>query len=756
MSGPRTTWKVGVIGAGVMGAGIAAQAANGGADVVLLDIVPEGASDRNGLARAAVDRLVRAGCRGGLMHPSVASRISIGNVDDDLGLLSDCDWIIEAVLEQLDIKQALYRRIADVRRADAIVSSNTSTIPLAKLIHGMPADFRRHFVITHYFNPPRHMRLVELVSSEETSDRGLERVSHFIDHRMGKTVIRCADRPGFIGNRLGIFWMQLALREAVEHGLTVEEADAVMRVCGFPKTGVFGLWDLVGIDLMASAVTSLGELLPPEDDFAALAQMPSVVRQMLEKGYLGRKGRSLQGFYRQTADAEGRRQREVLDFDSVDYRSPQAVTLPSAGLKPGQIEALLACDDAGGRFAWRVLSRLLHYASTLIPDVATDVASFDQAMKLGFNWTWGPFELIDLIGVDQFAARLGADGVVCSTFLARADGRTIYRSGAQTQEALDSAGQYKPVGRRAGVLSLAEVKRDRPVLQGARATLRDLGEDVWCLEFTGRVPVLNSALLVDVRIALAEAVAADKALVFFNEGPVFAAGADLAEVLKIADDGPEVMRFLATGQQLFNDLRQAPVPIVGALCGTALAGGMELLLHCHAIQAHAESRMGLVEKQVGIVPGWGGCREMLLRSFTAVGAEHAIEHCFELLRTCKVSESALEARALGFLTDRDGITMNRDRVLFDAKQKAIALRCMFQPPRVPPVLAAPQCVSFSSDGYEREIQHVLHELLCRATEPDWYERFGEHELRTDVWLISRQEAQARMRHFIETGQTLEN
>nr|NMF98865.1 hypothetical protein [Aromatoleum toluolicum] len=273
--------------------------------MVLLGIVPPEAKDRSCIARGVLDRFVRAGSNGGLMHPSVASRIRIGNVEDDFGLLADCDWIVEVVLERLDVKQDLYRRIAAVRRSDAIVSSNTSTIPLARLVEGLPEDFRRHFVVTHYFNPPRHMRLVELVAGEGTLPEVVERVTDFNDFRMGKTVIRCADRPGFIGNRLGIFWMQLALREAVALGLTVEEADAVMRVCGFPKTGVFGLWDLVGIDLMPSAVESLGALLPPQDDFSAMAEIDATVRGMLDKGYRGRKGGTLQGFYRQFKDASG-------------------------------------------------------------------------------------------------------------------------------------------------------------------------------------------------------------------------------------------------------------------------------------------------------------------------------------------------------------------------------------------------------------------------------------------------------------------
>jgi len=600
------------------------------------------------------------------------------------------------------------------------------------------------------------MRLVELVAGEETLPEVLERVTDFNDLRMGKTVIRCADRPGFIGNRLGVFWMQLALREAVALGLTVEEADAVMRVCGFPKTGVFGLWDLVGIDLMPSAVASLGALLPPEDDFAAVAEIDATVRGMLDKGYKGRKGSTLQGFYRQFKDASGRRVRETIDLETLEYRAPREVALASAALKPEQLAELLACDDKGGRYAWRVLSQVLHYATKLIPDVAADVDAFDQAMKLGYNWTWGPFGMIDRIGVSAFVARLTTDGVAVSEFLSRAEGRPVYRQEGGGDQALDASGEYRPVARPKGMLRWSDVRRGTPVRRGRHSMLWDLGDEVWCLEFTGRVPALNLELLGEIRAALDEAIAASKALVFFNEGPVFAAGADLKQVLAIVDQPGEVERFISTGQRLFVDLQRAPVPVVGALTGSALAGGLELLLHCHAIQAHAESTMGLVEAQVGIVPGWGGCREMLARSVAKVGAGQAIAHCFDLLRTCKVSASALEAQAVGFLCERDAITMNFDRVLFDAKEKAIALRGVTPVPVFPPALSAPEGVVACGEGYQRELEQALLELLCRATGSDWYEHFLDHERATDVSLFARPEAQARIRHLMETGKPLVN
>lgn len=751
--------RVAVIGAGVMGAGIAAQAANGGAQVLLLDIVPEGADNRNQIAQAALDRFVNAGSAGGLMHPSVADRIQVGNIEDDFDKLGDCDWIVEVVVERLDIKQNLYRRIAEVRRAGTIVSSNTSTIPLAKLVEGMPEDFCRHFVVTHYFNPPRFMRLVEIVAGEQTLPEVVERVGDFNDRQMGKTVIHCADRPGFIGNRLGVFWMQVALQEAIRLGLTVEEADAIMKVCGLPGTGVFGLWDLCGIDLMPSVTGSLGGLLPDNDDFAPYAGIVDTVQGMLDKGYYGRKGRTLQGFYRQYRDESGERVREVIDLDSLEYREPKAVTLASAQLRPGQLVELVSSDDRGGRYAWRVLSQVLHYATKLIPDVATEVTAFDQAMKLGYNWRWGPFEMIDRLGLREFVARLSDDGVTVSRFLMAADQRPVYCLLDARLATLDAKGIYRRVRPAEGVLSLTDIKRQAPLYRYSQAAVWDLDDDVWCMEFTGKVPTLNAELLDQIDATLLKAVSQRKAIVFYSEGPVFAAGADLKAFLGVIDQPDKLSAYIAKGQQLFHAVKTAPVPVVGAVAGKALGGGLELLLHCQAIQAHAEAQVGLVENQVGIVPGWGGCKELLLRSAEIVGADKAIGHCFELIRSCKVTASAEEARRLGFLRGHDGISMNLDRLLFDAKQKALALRAepapQAQAQAVSPLRLGEE-IQLNSEGYQAQLEAALLDLLCRAGADNWYRQFFLYERNAVLVLCTLPETRARVQHFMDTGKLLRN
>jgi 3-hydroxyacyl-CoA dehydrogenase len=751
--------KVAVIGAGVMGAGIAAQAANGGIEVLLLDIVPAdcAAADRSQIAQRAVARLLKSGSAGGLMHPSVAERIQVGNIEDDFERLTACDWIIEVIVERWEIKQALYRRIAKVRRADTIVSSNTSTIPLAKLMEGLPAEFRQHFVISHYFNPPRQMRLVEVVKGDDTLADVVTRLTQFNDKQLGKTVIHCADRPGFIGNRLGVFWLQVALQEAINLSLSVEDADAIMSVCGFPRTGIFGLWDLVGIDLMPAVTASLGSLLPDSDDFTPYATTVAKVQGMLDKGYRGRKGPALQGFYRQSIDEKGQRIKEVIDLDTLDYRAPQKTTLASAQLKPGQLAALIASDDKGGQYAWRVLSQILHYATKLIPEVATEVNAFDQAMKLGYSWTWGPFEMIDRLGLDAFAERLSLENTELSDFIRAAQQRPVYRYQDQQRATLDAAGAYRVIGATEGILSLAEIKRQPALRTYSKSALWDLGDAVWCLEFSAKVPVLSNALLDQISETLALAKTQHKALVFYNEGPIFAAGADLKELLSFIDNPEQLRAYIEKGQQLFRALQTADIPTVAALSGKALGGGLELALQCQAIQAHAEIQVGLVENQVGIVPSWGGCKELLLRCSERFGTEHAISHCFELIRSSKVSTSAIEAKQLGFLRECDGISMNLDRLLFDAKQKALALRTTPATPVGQLIALAPaRDMSLSSEGYQAHLEAALLRLLAQAQAPDWYPQFFQHERETNRDLCLIPETKARMQHLITTGRALQN
>ncbi len=401
--------RVGVIGAGVMGAAIAAHIANAGAKVLLLDLPPKDGGNRNALAEGAVTRMLKTD-PAPFMSPRAARLVETGNTEDDLSRLAECDWIIEAVVERLDVKQALYRRIDAVRRPSTAVSSNTSTIPLARLIEGMPQTFARDFLITHFFNPPRYMRLLEIVTSPATDPALAARVQNFADVALGKTVVACHDSPGFIANRIGTYWMQLGVIEALDHGLTVEEADAVMgKPLGIPKTGVFGLLDLVGIDLMPHITASLSGALPPSDPFHAANRDLPLVRHLIETGHTGRKGKG--GFYR--LDRRAGRGKEALDLSTGDYRPSQKAEPPEIAAAGRDLRTLLSAPGRIGAYAWGVLGRTLSYAAGLVPEAADDIVSIDTAMRLGYNWKQGPFELIDRLGAGWVAERLRQDGFLC-------------------------------------------------------------------------------------------------------------------------------------------------------------------------------------------------------------------------------------------------------------------------------------------------------------------------------------------------------
>ncbi len=381
-----TIAKAAVIGAGVMGSGIAAQIANAGVPVVLLDIVAKGATNRNAIAEGAVAKMLKSD-PAVFMHPKNARLVTTGNLEDHLELLKDCDWIVEAVLENPGIKRALYEKLDTVRKPGSIVSSNTSTIPLALLVKDRPAEFQGDFLITHFFNPPRYMRLLELVAGPATRQEAVSEIANFCDVALGKGVVRCKDRPGFIANRIGGMWMQAAINATLDLGLTVEEADAVMgRPFGMPKTGIFALLDLVGIDLMPHIAASMKQTLPADDPYVRILRFPPLFQTMIDTGYTGRKGKG--GFYRLNRDGGGR-VKEAIDLKTGDYHPATEPRLESlaAARDPG---ALLRHPDRGGEFARRVLGQTLAYAAMLIPEIADDIVAVDEAMRLGYAWKFGP------------------------------------------------------------------------------------------------------------------------------------------------------------------------------------------------------------------------------------------------------------------------------------------------------------------------------------------------------------------------------
>ncbi|MEL6267164.1 MAG: 3-hydroxyacyl-CoA dehydrogenase NAD-binding domain-containing protein, partial [Pseudomonadota bacterium] len=483
--------KVAVIGAGVMGAGIAAHVANAGVPAVLLDIVPSDAKDRSAIAKGALAKLEKAK-PAAFMKRSAAKLVTPGNIEDHLDLLADCDWIIEAVTEQLDIKHAIYAKIDAHRKPGSIVSSNTSTIPLAMLTSGMGEAFAADFLVTHFFNPPRYMQLLELVASPSTRPEAVETIAAFCDRALGKGVVRCNDRPGFIGNRLGVYWGLAAINTAFDLGLTVEEADAVMgRPFGIPKTGIFGMTDLVGLDLFPLVAKSLSGALEAEDAFQAQLRPQPLMKRMIETGYTGRKGKG--GFYRINR-AKGKL-KEAIDLESGAYRpsvKPDISVLKDA---KRNLLALLDDDSRFGRYAWRVMADTLSYAATLVGDAADRIEAIDEAMRLGYNWTYGPFQLIDRIGVAAFVERLEADGRDVPALLRAADGRPFYRIVAGKRQGL-RAGGYEDLAQPADVLLLEDIKHaSSPVRTWDAAALWDFGDGVACFEITTHMNAVDREVL---------------------------------------------------------------------------------------------------------------------------------------------------------------------------------------------------------------------------------------------------------------------
>lgn len=770
--------KAAVLGAGVMGAGIAAQFANAGIEVHLLDIVPDGADDRDAIAKGAIDKLLKAD-PAPLMHKRNAKLITPGNIEDHLDRLSDCDWIIEAIIENLAIKRDLYGRIAAVRHAGAVVSSNTSTIPLKELTHEMAEPLRKNFLVAHFFNPPRYMRLLEIVTGPDTAGEVVDAVRDFADRSLGKTVIPCNDTPGFIANRIGTYWLQCAVIEAIDGGLDVETADAsIGRPFGIPNTGVFGLLDLVGLDLMPHVLSSMASALAADDPFHAVYRQPELIEQMVGEGYTGRKGKG--GFYRldPSSKDKGKQARDLQTGKYYDARRPKPAAVKTANKKGPR--ALMEDDGVEGRYAWAVMAKTLAYAAWLIPEIADDTASVDEAMRLGYNWKFGPFELIDKLGPAWFAAKLRAEGIAVPAFLDKVGNGSFYRVVDGALHQFTHAHGYVPVKRPDGVLLLQDIKRrSKPVARNRSASLWDIGDGVVCLEFHSKMNSLNPFTLSMVNKSIDIVQRDFKALVIYNEGSQFSTGANIGLLLI-----PAFIRawflvgpLISMGQKAYQRLKFAPFPVVSAPAGLALGGGCEIVLHSDAVQAHSETYIGLVEAGVGIVPGWGGCKEMLLRwtknPNRKQGPMPAVIKVFQTIALATVAKSAVEARDHLFLEDNDGITMNRDRLLADAKIRALGLVDDYQPPEPEeirlPGPTARAAMGLAVDALHKQGKAKPHDVtVARALaevlsggDTDMTETIGEDDLlalerEAFMKLVRTPQTIARVKHVLKTGKPLRN
>lgn len=770
--------KVAVIGAGVMGSGIAAHVANAGVPVVLLDIVARDAASRSAIAENALARM-RTADPSPFMHPRNARLITTGNLEDDLALVADCDWIIEAVIERLDIKRGLYVCLDQVRKAGAVVSSNTSTIPLRDLVAQMPESFRRDFMITHFFNPPRFMRLLEVVDGPDSRAEASAMVRAFCDQALGKGVVECKDTPGFIGNRIGVYWLQCAVSEAFAQGITVEEADALIgRPAGIPNTGVFGLVDLVGLDLMPHVLASMQATLPADDPFAQYYQTPELVRKMIADGYTGRKGKG--GFYRMNRSG-GKRVKEALDLASGEYReaaTPRPAAVQAA--KDGGLRALMDGDERSARYAFTVLAKTLAYAASLLPEIADDVVAVDDAMKLGYGWKKGPFELIDEVGAAWLVARLEAAAMAVPALLREVGEQSFYRVDGERLEYRDIAGGYVPVPRGEGVLLLEDIKRAAaPLARNASASLWDLGDGVLCVEFHTKMNAIDPDILEMLRTAIERVAAGHRALVIHNEGSNFSAGVNLGLALFAANTAAwdQIEALVGHGQDTYRALKYAPFPVIGAPSGMALGGGCEVLLHCDAVVAHAETYMGLVEAGVGLIPAWGGSTEMLRRWSTRRGRPGGpmppVVKVFETLSMATVAKSADLARDHLFLRADDAVVMNRDRVLAQAKARALALADGYLAPDAAafrlPGPSGQAALDMAVDGFAKSGKATPHDrvvagALARVltggdaditdTLPE--ESVLELERREFMALVRHPATLARVEHMLETGKPLRN
>jgi 3-hydroxyacyl-CoA dehydrogenase len=661
-----------VVGAGTMGAQIAAHLANAGVRTLLLDLSADLA--REGLKRA------RALKPDPFFTAEPATLISVGGLSEDLGRLAEVDWTIEAVVEQIEVKKALLAQIDAVRRPDGIASSNTSGIPIGALAEGRTAGFKQHWLGTHFFNPPRYLRLLELIPTSDTDASVVERISSFADHGLGKGVVVAKDTPNFIANRIGLFGVMTILRMLEAGDYSIEEIDAITGpAIGRPKSATFRTMDIAGIDILGHVATNLAGRLA--DDRARDAfELTPLVRALIERGWIGEKAG--QGFYKRAKAADGGSEILSLDPKTLDYRPKQSARLPA-------LEAARSIDDVGrrlktlflgsdkvGAFLRATLGPTLVYAAQVAPEIAHSIDDVDRAMKWGFGWEQGPFEIWDAIGVRQVVEALGA-----STWPPLVDevlrhGRNRFRDDGVPPAA-------------AGLQILKAAKdRQRVVRRNAGASLVDLDDGVLAVEFHSKMNVIGGDTMQMLQAGLKEASANFAALVVGNDAPDFSAGANLMLVLLEAQEGnwDEIDLMVRTFQTATQALRYSDVPVIVCPAGRTFGGGCEVVLHADRVQAAAETYMGLVEVGVGLIPAGGGTKELLARASAEVPAGSVdllpfVQPVFETIGFAKVSTSAAQAREIGLLREVDGITMNRERLMADAKATALArVRDGYRPP----------------------------------------------------------------------------
>ena len=801
-----TVKKAAVLGAGTMGSQIAAHLANARIPTLLLDIAPreltadeqaqgltlESAAVRNRIARGGLEAAKKAK-PAAFFTSDLTSLVTIGNLEDDLPKLQECDLIIEAVVENLEIKRSLYERVEQYRKPGSVIASNTSGIPLRQLAEGRSEDFRAHFLGMHFFNPPRYMHLVELIRTEWTKPEVSCSMFGFLDERLGKGVVVAKDRPNFIANRIGTFGALVTMRTMLDDGYSIEEVDKITGpAVGRPKTATFRTFDLVGLDVFAHVVRNLHENLP-DDPEREMFVMPDFVTKMIEKGWLGNKTKA--GFYQRKKSDGDKREIWTLNSATLDYRPSQKVKLPSLEMAKNiedtreRLKTLAWSKDRVGAFLWKTLSRTLCYAADRIPEIADTVVEIDRAMRWGFNWELGPFEVWDAIGVEKSVATLEEEGrnipsnvrsmidAGVKSFYRKKDGQHFYYDFASEE--------YRPLADPPGTINLKSLKdRTDVIKKNSGASLIDLGDGVACLEFHSKMNSIGGDTLEILKVALNEGEKNFVGLVVGNQGQNFSVGANLMLMLMEAQDEnweelDMIGRFF---QQSVMSLRYSPKPVVVAPFQMVFGGGCEMVLHADRVRASAETYIGLVEVGVGIIPAGCGTKEMLVRALDSIPADMKeadpfpfVKRAFETIALAKVATSAEEARGFGFLREEDSISMNPDRLIADGKKEVLALAASgYVPPQQRTDILAlgnPALATLKLGvhlmkraGYISDHDALIGEKLARILtggDLNHATRVSEQylldlEREAFLSLIGTRKTQERIAHMLKTGKPLRN
>jgi 3-hydroxyacyl-CoA dehydrogenase len=790
--------RVAVLGAGVMGATIAAHLANAGLEVLLLDMVPR-EPDAQELEKGLTldspvvrNRIARNGLEGlAKMKPApfylkdYGALIDIGNFDDDLPKLKACDWIIEVVIEHMPIKKSLFEKVVSNLAPGAILSTNTSGLSVNEMAEVLPIEVRRNFLVTHFFNPPRYMRLMEIVGCSETDPDVVSGMADFISRRLGKGIVYAKDTPNFIGNRIGVYAIYKGIQHMTEMDMTVEEVDSIAGpATARPKSGAFRTADIVGLDTLAHVGTNSYDGLP-DDEEREVFKVPAFMSKMIEAGLLGNKTRK--GFFKKDK-TNGKSEISYYDWRTGEYKPAQKPKFPSVQAvkqvdDPGtRVKMMVAGKDRGAEYAWKSLRDTLIYAVNRIPEIADDVVNIDNAMKWGFNWEIGPFEMLDAIGVASFVKRAEKDGVEVPRSLRKVESFYRYAENG-TKEYYDLAkGGYQPVPVKEGEIRLEILKRcGRVVEKNTNSSVIDLGDGVFCFEFHSKMNAISGDILSMTHKAIKRAEEEGVGLVIGNRGANFSVGANLMMLAVALAEGAyeDIDMTIRAFQKATMAVKYAKVPVVAAPFNMTLGGGCEFCLHADAVNASAETYMGLVEIGVGLLPAGGGTKEMCLRAVELSQQNKAditpyIFKNFEQIAMAKVSMGAAELPGMGYMRRGDAVSMDIDRLIADAKQKVLALAVNYRPGRPLENIPAPgrsiagsiksqlwnmKMGNFVTE-YEAEMGGIIAQVLCggdvNAGTPISENYLLQLEREAFLKLCGNKKTAERIQHMLKKGKPLRN